>query len=517
MAPQPEIQSVLRNANVDIRTFASCLEKANAEAKVEIGHARLEELRSCNERLLQHWNDVRELVGLASKHAKKTKLVDARQRLEQEMRRFQDFESTMKATAHWSDDQASVFCHCKRCGLEWAAPDPPNGKCTECKSDVDDGQLIEAGNRTIVEQNETETKVLVEQLLDVDSDFAKEITCPICLVSVVGSKPSLTKCSHLFCGDCLGTWFNRNQGMKTWAERARGITSVPCPVCKEPLEEQDLYPVCKDGNDNSRLLLDMLLKTKITCANNHKCRPNGGFCNWEGDYGSYQEHIQACKNEVIPEYSLASVAESVAEFVMADLDQPETDPKAETTNSLSVSDQEERWEMPESTLQSVSEESHAVLQLETLPEDRKSVDSGVANAPHSEGALAGFMDDIGKLLKIKANETVRSRSDICSTNVSKALAGTEVSDSEIWEHAATESACEAERARKAESERWALQMQQYQAAQYQAAQWQMAQLQAAQMAQAQWQYAHQANVYNQFLELHAKNKQFWDRCRKDRN
>jgi len=265
----------------------------------------------------------------------------------------------------------------------------------------------------------------------------------------------------------------------------------------------------------------MLLNTKITCANNHKCRPNGGFCNWEGDYGSYQEHIQGCKNEVIPEYSLASVAESVAEFVMADLDQPEAGAKAETANSLSVSDQGERWEMPESTLESISGESYAACggynasELESFPEDERLVDSG-ADDSHSEGPLAGLMDDIGKLLKIKANETVRRRSDTCSTNVSEALSGTEVSDSEILERAATESASEAERAGKTESDHWEMQMRQYQAAQYQAARWQMAQLQAAQMAQAQWQYAHQTNVYNQFLELHSKNKQFWDRCRKDR-
>lgn len=33
------------------------------------------------------------------------------------------------------------YSHCTRCGFEWKAPDPPNGKCIQCKADVKDGRL----------------------------------------------------------------------------------------------------------------------------------------------------------------------------------------------------------------------------------------------------------------------------------------------------------------------------------------------------------------------------------------
>jgi hypothetical protein len=44
----------------------------------------------------------------------------------------------------------------------------------------------------------------------------------------------------------------------------------------------------------------MLSRTRIVCANNPKCCPDGK-CDWVGDYGSYQEHISTCTNS--PVYS----------------------------------------------------------------------------------------------------------------------------------------------------------------------------------------------------------------------
>lgn len=35
------------------------------------------------------------------------------------------------------------FSHCRRCGIEWKAPDPPNGACTKCKKPVSDGRFFQ--------------------------------------------------------------------------------------------------------------------------------------------------------------------------------------------------------------------------------------------------------------------------------------------------------------------------------------------------------------------------------------
>jgi len=49
--------------------------------------------------------------------------------------------SFIKTMVEDGDTEApdTSFVHCKRCGLEWKVPDPPNGRCTQCDSDVDDG------------------------------------------------------------------------------------------------------------------------------------------------------------------------------------------------------------------------------------------------------------------------------------------------------------------------------------------------------------------------------------------
>lgn len=152
--------------------------------------------------------------------------------------------------------------------------------------------------RSIVDDlAEDEVKVQADQL----SGDAEEFICKICQVHVVGCSPKLTNCSHLFCGDCLAQWFAQHPESQTWAQRARSAGPervVPCPVCKQPLnEKKDLHPVCGATSRSENLLLwRMLSSLKIVCMNSCQLRKKDGRCDWVGEYGQYQKHAKACQN-----------------------------------------------------------------------------------------------------------------------------------------------------------------------------------------------------------------------------
>lgn len=146
-----------------------------------------------------------------------------------------------------------------------------------------------------------EVKVQEDQLLTEREEFI----CKICQIHVVGCRPKLTTCSHLFCGDCIAQWFNQHPDTQTWAQRAKAAgpdRCVPCPVCKKSLNENiDLAPLnVSVSSDTQRgenvLLWRMLSGLRIICANNPKIRKGDGKCDWQGEYGTYQKHIEVCKN-----------------------------------------------------------------------------------------------------------------------------------------------------------------------------------------------------------------------------
>mmetsp|Transcript_57362 Transcript_57362/g.92953 ORF Transcript_57362/g.92953 Transcript_57362/m.92953 type:complete len:939 (+) Transcript_57362:131-2947(+) len=169
-----------------------------------------------------------------------------------------------------------------------------------------EAKVVEAKKviRSIVDDlAEDEAKVQADQLLG----DAEEFICKICQVHVVGCSPKLTNCSHLFCGDCLAQWFAQHPESQTWAQRARSAGPervVPCPVCKQPLnEKKDLYPVCGATSRSENLLLwRMLSSLKIVCMNSSQLRPKDGRCDWVGEYGQYQKHAKACSNLPMAEY-----------------------------------------------------------------------------------------------------------------------------------------------------------------------------------------------------------------------
>jgi hypothetical protein len=101
----------------------------------------------------------------------------------------------------------------------------------------------------------TDFKISTYQL-DTNGKFVDEFVCKLCCVHVVGCGPQLTKCSHLFCGDCLQQWFESHQQTKT------GV--APCPVCKTSLrQEADIYPVEKGGKAISGFLWRMIQGLRI--------------------------------------------------------------------------------------------------------------------------------------------------------------------------------------------------------------------------------------------------------------
>jgi hypothetical protein len=162
-----------------------------------------------------------------------------------------------------------------------------------------------------------QVKVLVDQMEDPmgDGGIAAEFVCKICLVNMVGREPKLTSCSHLFCGDCIATWFSVHPGNQTWANRMLSKGRVPCPVCKEPLHpERDLHAVRPDGEGGSSHLWKLLAETKIVCANHRRCR-RSGRCDWVGTYGSYPEHLKECRAALGdgPEEAVAAFEEPGAE------------------------------------------------------------------------------------------------------------------------------------------------------------------------------------------------------------
>lgn len=156
-------------------------------------------------------------------------------------------------------------------------------------------------NKAIIEEDSLkepdEVKVQEDQLLTEREEFI----CKICQIHVVGCRPKLTSCSHLFCGDCIWQWFNQHPDTQTWAQRAKAAgpdRCVPCPVCKKSLNEnQDLVSVSSDTQRGENVLLwRMLSGLRIMCINNPKLRKEDGKCDWIGEYGTYQKHYEVCKN-----------------------------------------------------------------------------------------------------------------------------------------------------------------------------------------------------------------------------
>lgn len=379
---QQKVISTLKKVDGDIRRFAACLDKAKMSKTVEeTDIENLEELQTLNIQLRQDRDEVRRLmISSGTQKMKKDvnasnaskKLADARQRIEHELRRFQEYESGLGTKA-----------------LSVASP-----TSTGSETDVS------------IHDDDSEVKVTVDQVVGSgNNDLIEEFTCKICLVHVVGCEPQLTRCSHLFCGDCMSQWFTMNPGNKTWAQRAKSAGSVPCPVCKEPLhKDQDLNPVSRDGEGGSQMLFRMLSDTKIVCGNNAKCTANGQ-CDWKGEYGSYQEHIRLCKN--LPLFGPSPPAEEAAVAATIEAVAEVSDMPVESVQTSSA------------LVTSIPHVSEAI-EIEETPFEESALpaEEVLGSQPQEVDTLAGL---IGALLELHPNDqhlkvAEDESEDTCSTD-----------------------------------------------------------------------------------------------------
>lgn len=295
---QQEITGTLKTIDGEIREFVRVLEKAKACKSLDDKEKRGEELKVLNGKMHSHRAQIRKWIAqLGPKHASKDTLGSARARLEQEMQKFQQFEAELKA---------KVAEH----------------RRNECSTVSDDSKAKETESNV----EPADIKILAEQLVrddGVDVEMVEEFVCKICQTHVVGCGPKLTSCSHLFCGDCLRKWFAVQPGNKSWAQRAAAKGTVPCPVCKEPLGEQDVHSVCADGEPGSAMLWAMLSEIQVMCSNHSQINAEGK-CNWIGSYGEYQEHISSCKNEPVYETKpkpVPKVSEEIPEAIESQTDE----------------------------------------------------------------------------------------------------------------------------------------------------------------------------------------------------
>jgi hypothetical protein len=468
MGMQQETKGSLQRIEGDLKKFTSCMEKAKKSCSEEESGSCLADLHKLNGMLQNHRDEVRKLTTKAgARQVNKSGLADIRQRIEQSMGKYKEFVNSAGA----------------KVGLARSSAADSESSHADSGSEADSGES---------ECKLCEHKVTVDQLMesdDVDTGLVDEFKCKICLVHVVGCRPVLTSCSHLFCGDCLDQWFAANPGNKTWAQRAKSAGTVPCPVCKEPLtKEHDLHPVCQDGEGGSKFLHQMLSRTRIVCANNPRCRCDGQ-CNWVGDYGSYQEHIRTCKNLPDPSFAaptnadaLQAVAEPTVEAHTCEVEEPTkvapvNDVQVSTVSPTSVADAE-LTSLIGALMQTKARErtfSEDSCSTHDFGEPLAAESSDVDSSEHSEAAEPA--DELATVDLIAAEGVEDDHDDnMPLTSITQPVDSCHENDKMLQERVV---------AQQAAAKQW--QMYQYQAAQYQAAQYQAAQWQMAQWQMAQWQ------------------------------
>lgn len=57
------------------------------------------------------------------------------------------------------------------------------------------------------------------------NESINENTCIVCFNQILGEDLCKTNCNHIYCEDCLNTWFNRG--------------NVDCPMCRVPVKSYE--------------------------------------------------------------------------------------------------------------------------------------------------------------------------------------------------------------------------------------------------------------------------------------
>ncbi|EER02765.1 hypothetical protein Pmar_PMAR003238 [Perkinsus marinus ATCC 50983] len=144
-----------------------------------------------------------------------------------------------------------------------------------------------------------EIKIDTDQLLNPTPE-SEEFVCKICHTYIVGCHPKITKCSHMFCGDCLEEWSQIQPTFRSWVQVARTAgqaRNVPCPVCKTPLnDKKEIFSINPPDpqRPECQSIWKMLSSLKIKCHYDPDFDPTGS-CHWTGTYSTYQAHAKECR------------------------------------------------------------------------------------------------------------------------------------------------------------------------------------------------------------------------------
>jgi len=354
-----EIDCAVGKVDECSRAFTKCWEQAKVVASVKDKEKHATKLNKLISSLRQHKTQLRKWTAQnALPSSSADKLKGAQAKIDRDLRRYQEFETALKKQsmqAPGHDDTAHV--------QESMKP---------VKSEAGDGATESEVSSS------SEVKVQWDQLLrdgTEDGEMIEEFICKICQVHVVGNNPKLSKCSHLYCGDCIRQWFDVYPRSLSWAQRAQAAGSAPCPVCKEPLkEETDLFPVCAAGRTESAFLYRVLSGLKIQCSNHARCRDDGR-CDWTGEYGSFQEHVRTCKNVPLGKPAVLQESKSSAH-----------NPTAQAVPSSRFTSEEGSTAAPDSDAWDTEDAPHSEEPATPPAEDESADSSVVVEAPDAEAA-----------------------------------------------------------------------------------------------------------------------------------
>jgi len=365
---QPDIDRVLKRVDLNVNEFSNCWQRAKVDSSSGSIHSS-QKLKKLSSALQQHRTQLQSLSSKASGICKATKekLEVARESIDNALDSFQAASQAVVATASETNGNEAAAGNIET--FEINPETPPVHK--EAKVQWD--------------QMKRETAD--------DSNMLEEFICKICQVHIVGCGPKLARCSHLFCGDCIGTWFKVQPRSLSWAQRAQSGGLVPCPVCKEPLhEERDLFDVCATGQNESALLYRLLSGVKIVCANNPQCRADGK-CTWTGEYGCYQKHLQICANISLESADLplarptealaAKVLKTSSQGVLPPLDGLQDGAAPDLTSGQQVHTVPASWELLQPS------EQQKPIEPAPAPAACRALNTFLANGPTQLGVQKG--------------------------------------------------------------------------------------------------------------------------------
>lgn len=116
-------------------------------------------------------------------------------------------------------------------------------------------------------------KVSMEHLRNQD----ETMVCTVC--TLLACEPVVTRCAHVFCYDCMGSWV-----------QACPPIMVSCPACESQLSAGDIVQLGEGSLGAHGFLWQLYTNTQLFCAH-HRALVAAGLCTWQGRVRDYQRHI----------------------------------------------------------------------------------------------------------------------------------------------------------------------------------------------------------------------------------